>query len=85
MLIVKKGTGDTEGAVLEVWEGLRVKKRLVVPKTQHGAVYNDGCFATGASWSMDESRVAYIAEVCATLAVTSLLCPLPVVMLICLI
>lgn len=67
MFVVKKGTSEAEGAVIELWEGWHVKLQLAVPKTQHGSVYHDGLFAFGASWNSDESRVAYIAEVSRTL------------------
>ncbi len=43
--------------------GNRVTKELLVPKKQHGGVYNDGWFGSGAAWSPDESRLAYVAEV----------------------
>ncbi len=43
--------------------GNRVTKELIVPKKQHGGVYNDGWFGGGAAWSPDESRLAYVAEV----------------------
>ena len=43
--------------------GGRVSKEMVVPKKVHGGVYNDGWFGSGAAWSSDESRVAYVAEV----------------------
>eukprot|EP00803_Ostreobium_quekettii_P001674 evm.model.scf_2613.1 EVM.evm.TU.scf_2613.1 scf_2613:735-8179(-) len=62
IVVMKLGTCEAEGAVIEIWQGCRVDKRLVVPKSQHGAVVNDGCFNAGAAWSADESMVAYIAE-----------------------
>lgn len=36
---------------------------LQVPKALHGSIYNDGWFGSGAAWSPDESRLAYVAEV----------------------
>jgi hypothetical protein len=51
---------------LEVWAGGRLLKELSVPAAVHGSVYNDGWFASGADWSADESRIAYVAEVDAT-------------------
>ena len=38
-------------------------KYVQVPKTLHGSVYNDGWFGSGAAWSPDEDRLAYVAEV----------------------
>lgn len=43
--------------------GNRVIKEMVVPKKVHGGVYNDGWFGSGAAWSSDESRIAYVAQV----------------------
>ncbi len=51
--------------------GNRVTKELLVPKKQHGGVYNDGWFGSGAAWSPDESRLAYVAEVSLPVATTS--------------
>ena len=45
--------------------GNRVAKEMVVPKKLHGSVYNDGWFGSGAAWTSDESRIAYVAEVIA--------------------
>ena len=59
-LVVRKGD---DSVLLEVWGGGRLLKELSVPAAVHGAVYNDGWFASGADWSADESRVAYVAEV----------------------
>jgi len=57
-------TGDTpESVVLEIWEGPKCLKRLQVPATLHGSVLNDGLFSGGASWSNDETKIAYVAEV----------------------
>ncbi|PNH08402.1 Acylamino-acid-releasing enzyme [Tetrabaena socialis] len=60
-LVVLKGN-DTSGAVLQVWRGARLVAELVVPKTLHGALVNDGYFASGAAWAADESAVVYTAE-----------------------
>ena len=59
-MVVKK-SGDS--TVLEVWAGGRLVKERQVPKELHGAVYNDNWFGTGAAWSKDETRIAYVAEV----------------------
>lgn len=45
------------------WTGSRLEAELAVPKGLHGALVNDGYFASGAAWSPDESAVAYTAEV----------------------
>ena len=50
--------------------GNRVTKELLVPKKQHGGVYNDGWFGSDAAWSPDESRLAYVAEVSLPVATT---------------
>lgn len=54
---------DDKGVLLEVWAGSRLLKEVSVPQAQHGPLYNDGWFGTGAEWSPDESRIAYVAEV----------------------
>ncbi len=59
--MVRKGD---DAVLLELWGGGRLLRELSVPPAVHGAVYNDGWFATGADWSADESRIAYVAEVC---------------------
>ena len=59
-LVVRKGD---DAVLLEVWGGGRLLKELSVPAAVHGSVYNDGWFASGADWSADENRVAYVAEV----------------------
>ena len=56
---------EGNSCTLELWVGNRVTTELVVPKKQHGSVYNDGWFGSGAAWSPDESRLAYVAEVTA--------------------
>ena len=58
-----RGSSEGNSCSLEIWMGNRVVKELVVPKKQHGGVYNDGWFGSGAAWSPDESRLAYVAEV----------------------
>jgi acylaminoacyl-peptidase len=40
-----------------------IECEMQVPKTLHGSVYNDGWFGSGAAWSPDEDRLAYVAEV----------------------
>ena len=59
---VTKGDG-TDAAVFEIWVGPKCISRLNVPDTLHGDVINDGLFSGGASWSYDESKIAYVAEV----------------------
>lgn len=61
--IAKPGT-DAESLTIEVWGRSRLLKQLKVPKKLHGPVYNDGWFGSGASWSLDEHLLAYVAEVC---------------------
>lgn len=48
LLILRGGSGDSS-AVLELWDRSRLVKELHVPKSLHGAVYNDGWFGSGAS------------------------------------
>lgn len=62
-LVVRAGAGEAS-AVLEVWGRGRLLQELHVPKGLHGALYNDGWFGAGAAWSPDESKLAYVAEVC---------------------
>lgn len=54
---------ESEGTILEVWEGSRLLKEVAVPDKLHGKVYNDNWFGTGAAWDKDERCVAYVAEV----------------------
>eukprot|EP00884_Botryococcus_braunii_P019747 jgi/Botrbrau1/6456/Bobra.0034s0031.1 len=63
VLLVRAGSGETEAAILEVWGASRLLKELRVPKTLHGSIFNDGWFGKGACWSPDESKLAYTAEV----------------------
>ena len=35
-----------------------------MPKDLHGPILNEAWFSSGAAWTADESRVAYVAEVC---------------------
>jgi acylaminoacyl-peptidase len=60
-LVVRAGGADAS-AVLEVWDRSRCVTELHVPKLLHGGVFNDGWFGTGAAWSPDETKVAYVAE-----------------------
>ena len=62
MFTIAKGDG-TDAAVFEIWDGPKCISRLSVPDTLHGDVINDGLFSGGASWSYDESKIAYVAEV----------------------
>ncbi len=62
MLITRGGTAGTD-TMLEVWAGARLLKELKVPKKVHGAIFNDGWFGSGAAWSPDETKLAYVAEV----------------------
>lgn len=61
--LVVRGASDANSCALEVWTGNRVIREMVVTKKVHGGVYNDGWFGSGAAWSPDESRIAYVAEV----------------------
>ena len=61
--LVVRGASEGNSCTLEMWVGNRVSKEMVVPKKVHGGVYNDGWFGSGAAWSCDESRIAYVAEV----------------------
>lgn len=59
-----EGKGNKpSGAVLELWRGARMELELQIPASLHGPILNDGWFASGAAWSSDETRVAYVAEV----------------------
>lgn len=58
--IVRTGKDVT---VLELWAGGRLACEVEVPKALHGAVFNDNWFGTGAAWTADENRIAYVAEV----------------------
>ncbi|KAL0045655.1 hypothetical protein WJX82_000743 [Trebouxia sp. C0006] len=60
--LIVRGGSEGNSCSLEIWMGNRMTKELVVPKKQHGGVYNDGWFGSGAAWSPDESRLAYVAE-----------------------
>ena len=60
--LVKPGA-DPDSLIIEVWGRSRMLKQLKVPKKLHGPVYADGWFGSGASWSEDESLLAYVAEV----------------------
>lgn len=48
---------------LQLWRERRLVSELLVPKAVHGALVNDGYFASGAAWSASEHLVAYTAEV----------------------
>ena len=61
MLVVRKSDGD-KGSVLQIWNQATVEYELVVPEKLHGPIVNDGWFGSRASWSADESFVAYVAE-----------------------
>ena len=61
--LVARAAADGKAVALEVWGSSGVLVELVVPPSQHGALYNDGWFSRGATWSPDESRVVYVAEV----------------------
>lgn len=60
--LVRAGEGS-HSTVLEIWEGPRCIKQLQVSSSMHGVVLNEGAFSGGASWSKDETKVAYVAEV----------------------
>lgn len=62
-VLVVRGSSEGNSCTLEIWMGNRVAREMVVPKKLHGSVYNDGWFGSGAAWTSDESRVAYVAEV----------------------
>lgn len=63
----KEGTS----VILEIWGRHTIDKELHIPTKLHGSVFNDGWFSNGASWSSDELRIAYVAEVCRYLSPTS--------------
>ena len=48
---------------LQLWHERRLVSELLVPKAAHGALVNDGYFASGAAWSTSEDLIAYTAEV----------------------
>lgn len=60
--MASKGEGS-DVALFETWNGPRCVLRLTVPNTLHGKVINDGQFSGGVSWSKDESKIAYVADV----------------------
>lgn len=62
MLIGKAGE-DKNSATLQMWNRVGLDFELVVPEEVHGKLVHDGWFGCGASWSPDESLVAYVAEV----------------------
>jgi hypothetical protein len=62
-LIVKKGDDKKSPTLLQVWNRLTLEFELIVPESLHGAVVNDGWFGDRASWSSDETKIAYVAEV----------------------
>jgi acylaminoacyl-peptidase len=65
MLVVRQETGENakdKPTTIEVWGGGRLLKEVEVPPTIHGAVFNEGWFAKGCAWNMDETRVVYVAE-----------------------
>ena len=45
---------------IDAWHAERVVR--VVSQALHGSIYNDGWFGSGAAWSADESKLAYVAE-----------------------
>ena len=55
--------GSSSSMVLQHWRDGRLVSELMVPKAVHGAVVNDGYFASGAAWACGEDRLAYTAEV----------------------
>lgn len=59
---VYKGEGG-DVAIFEIWEGSVCMVRVNVPNAVHGDVINDGLFSGGVSWSNDESKIAYVADV----------------------
>lgn len=60
--LAKAGEGS-HSVILEIWQGPRCIKQLKVPNSMHGVVLNEGVFSSGASWSKDEMKMAYVAEV----------------------
>nr|QKY15027.1 acylamino-acid-releasing enzyme (AARE) [Polytomella parva] len=63
-LLFVKAPADASGAsvALQLWRESRLDWEVVIPKTLHGAIVNDGYFASGAAWSTDGKLVAYVAE-----------------------
>lgn len=62
-LIVKKSDDKKSPSILQVWNRLSLEFELIVPESLHGPVVNDGWFGERASWSADETKIAYVAEV----------------------
>jgi acylaminoacyl-peptidase len=60
--VVRAGREGTS-AILEFWGQRGIEKELHVPAKLHGSVFADGWFSTGASWDLEEQRIAYVAEV----------------------
>ena len=66
IFVVRAGT-EGSSVMLEVWDSNRALQEFAVPKDLHGSILNEAWFSNGAAWTTDESRVAYVAEVCRAL------------------
>uniref|UniRef100_A0A383VD43 acylaminoacyl-peptidase n=1 Tax=Tetradesmus obliquus TaxID=3088 RepID=A0A383VD43_TETOB len=58
--LIAKSSSD--GVLLELWAHNRIVKELLVPKSLHGPIINDGWFSRGAAWNPTESIIVYVAE-----------------------
>ena len=65
--IFRNGGGGDSSLILQHLRGTQgVVSELHVPKTLHGSLVNDGYFATGCSWRIQEDAICFTAEVTAT-------------------
>ena len=62
LVIAKSGKDDKNAATLEVWNRGKLMMEIDVSSEMHGAIYNDGWFGCGATWSPTEKEIAYVAE-----------------------
>lgn len=63
---VAKKVDDKKETTIQIWNRASLEYEITIPERLHGPVVNDGWFGNRASWSSDESLVAYVAEVSMT-------------------
>ena len=63
-VFVAKMSENKKETIIQIWNRASVEYELIIPEKLHGPMVNDGWFGNRASWSHDESLVAYVAEVC---------------------
>lgn len=66
---VAKKSDSKKEIILQIWNRASMESELIIPEKLHGPLMNDGWFGNGASWSPDESMIAYVAEVCSHVVV----------------